>query len=562
MGRGTTDRRVLVVGASRADEATILRLLRVAGIRGLVCHGLGDWAEALDDGAGAAVVTEEAVDDPYLALLERQRKSEPRWSDLPIVLLTLPARESGSAVERFWEIGCGHVTVLERPVRSTALIAAVRTALQSRAAQYAVRDELERRRQAEQVVRAKSALLEEVDRRKDLFLATLGHELRNPLAALDLKLRLIEDGTRSIDESRPRLAAQVEQLTALVDDLLEVSRITQGKVVLRKQPTDLAGVIRRSCEAQDHELRQKHQSLALSLPDRLDVEADPLRLEQVVTNLLLNASRYTPVHGRIELEARSEEGSAVLVVRDTGPGLERAELETIFEPFVQADTMSGGLGIGLALVKGLVEQHGGRVEAESAGRGQGAVFTVRLPVGRVRGQRAARRPRSAARLPRPLRVLIVDDQRDYADSLALLVGRMGADVRVANAVEEALDVAPAFRPEAMLVDLKLPDGTGYDLLARLREEEWAADALFLAITGFGSEETEERAREAGFAERLVKPVDTPRLRALLQGAADGSPPGEAGDASVGPSGRTDTAESTATDEATAPHTAAAIPRAR
>jgi len=364
------------------------------------------------------------------------------------------------------------------------------------------------------VLNEKTRLLVEEDQRKGFFLAALGHELRNPLAALDAAMRVIEQGIRSSADLQPLMATQVEQLKRLVNDLLEISRITRGTIALRKTRTDLVALIRRVAASVEAGPRTKQQQLVLPT-ESVHAHVDEVRLEQVLANLLTNASKYSPEGARIEVSAWRERQDVLIAVRDEGRGLRSEDLRRIFEPFEQVDSRGGGLGIGLALAKRLVELHDGSIEAASEGSGRGSVFTLRLPVGEadsaVVAPDAGRIPEA---LPRGTRVLVVDDQRDNADTLGMLLNAQGADVRCAYTGADAIEQARSWRPQVALVDLGLPDMTGYAVAEQIRAAQ-GEGVLLLAVTGFGDPAADVRAKRAGFAERLVKPIDHQRLDALI-----------------------------------------------
>lgn len=350
----------------------------------------------------------------------------------------------------------------------------------------------------------------------DLLLATVGHELRNPLAALDLELRLLRGSVDDVDPIHARMGSQLQRLTSFANGLFEMSRLTYDKVELRKVPTDLVAVVRSVTEGVAAEIHDRKQRLVLCLPERLYVEGDPARLAQVVSNLISNASRYTPERGRIEVSGLRDRDEVVFGVRDTGLGFRQEDLESMFEPFVQLDGTKGGLGIGLALVKGLVELHGGTVSGQSEGPGQGCSFTVRLPVGAVGNTGPEARRGSIPRLSRRVRTLIVDDYAGFADSLALVLGRMGAETLCACSGADGIDKARTWNPDAMLVDLGLPDMTGYEVAQSVRS--WARDrkVLLIAVTGFADGSSGRMAGCAGFDGRLAKPIDTDRMYELLE----------------------------------------------
>lgn len=377
-------------------------------------------------------------------------------------------------------------------------------------------EEITQSKKLEQVLRQKTAVLTEEDRRMDLLLATVGHELRNPLAALDLELRLLQDGVEDVETIHARMGSHLQRLASFANDLLEMSRITYSKLELRKVPTDLVAVVRSAAEGAASDIREKKQKLVLCLPECLYVGGDPARLAQVVSNLIANASRYTPERGQIEVRGQREHDQVVIAVRDTGLGLRPEQLESVFERFVQDGPTKGGVGIGLALVKGLVELHGGTVSVQSDGPGRGCLFTVRMPVGEVGKTPPEAKRRSIRRLSRSVRVLIVDDHGDYADSLALLLSRMGAETLCAYSGADGIEKARMWNAEVMLVDLGLPDMMGYEVAQSIRSDPRGKGVLLIAVTGFSDGRSGQLAQCAGFDDRLVKPIDAERMHELLE----------------------------------------------
>jgi PAS domain S-box-containing protein len=369
------------------------------------------------------------------------------------------------------------------------------------------------------------AELREADRLKDEFLAMLAHELRNPLAPVRNALHVLKQpgaNGEMVRQVRDVAERQVQHMARLLDDLLDVSRISRGRIELRKEAMDVAAVLRRSVEAVRPLIEERRHELTLALPaGALRVEADPTRLEQVLTNLLNNAAKYTDPGGRIGLTAERAGDEVVVRVRDTGIGIAPGMLPRIFDLFVQAerrlDRAQGGVGIGLTLVKKLVELHGGRIEAASGGLGQGSEFVVSLPA--LADERPCERGRAAeqgeaAALP-CRRILVVDDNQDAADSLGLLLRLAGQDVRTAYDGPSALDQVQAFRPALVFLDIGMPGMDGYEVARRLRQQSDLKDVVLVALTGWGQEEDRRRSREAGFDRHLVKPVEPSALEALL-----------------------------------------------
>jgi signal transduction histidine kinase/DNA-binding response OmpR family regulator len=373
--------------------------------------------------------------------------------------------------------------------------------------------------------------IQEADRRKNEFLATLSHELRNPLAPMRTALHAMHLAGLWPDEARAlrgMLERQIEHMSRLVDDLLDVARITQGKIRLRKEKVDLAAKIMRVLETCRAPIEEARHQLCVSLPkERIWVEGDRVRLQQILENLLTNAGKYTKPGGRIDVSLSAEQGEAVIRVRDTGVGIAPEMLPKIWEMFAQAENSSdqakSGLGIGLSLARQLVHLHGGSISATSAGLDKGSEFTVRLPLlSAAAAENAAAEtaapaetgktePSSAARR----RILVVDDNADAADSLGVLLGIWGHEVEIAHDAVSALQAARKFDPEVIFLDIGLPEMNGYEVARRIREEAGPARVKFIALSGYGAERDQLRSREAGFDLHLVKPVDPRRLSAAI-----------------------------------------------
>lgn len=358
--------------------------------------------------------------------------------------------------------------------------------------------------------------LREADRQKSAFLATLSHELRNPLAPIRFALQSLDGPPANAARARQVIGRQVDHLVRLVDDLLDLTRITHNKVQLQRRAVDVQQCLREAADAVAHEVQRGGHDLLITAPvSALWVHADADRLVQILVNLLTNAARYTPAGGRIELGAEPAGDQVIFRVRDTGAGLAPADLDRVFDMFVQVgDGRHGGLGIGLALVKGLVELHGGTVEAESAGTGKGAEFRIRLPrsadmPGRAVSDRTS--PVNGARS-----ILVVDDNVDAADTLRQLLVLRGHHVRVAYNAVDALQSAQAHAPEVGLVDLGMPGMDGLTLATQLRTDPRTAGMQLIAITGWGQDEDRRRALAAGFDAHVTKPADLGVLLTLME----------------------------------------------
>ena len=370
------------------------------------------------------------------------------------------------------------------------------------------------------------AALREADRKKDEFLATLAHELRNPLAPVMHAVKLMDSAAASDSQrqwGREVIARQVQRMALLLDDLLDVSRITRGRLELRKEYVDLQSLVNSAVETARPLIDAKNHVLTVNLPaDPIELEVDPLRLSQALSNLLTNAAKYTDAQGHIALSACQDSAGLVIRVTDNGIGIEPNVIKGLFEMFSQIDSAidraEGGLGIGLALVKGLASLHGGSVQATSAGLGQGSEFTIRLPRSVVVERRAAGPDapdgRSAPSGPR-CKVVIADDNRDAADSLKLLLELSGHDTFVAYNGQQALDVGSRERPLAFVLDVGMPDMTGYEVARRIRQQAWGRAALLLAVTGWGQDDDKEKAKAAGFDQHFTKPVNPQQVEEVL-----------------------------------------------
>jgi PAS domain S-box-containing protein len=374
------------------------------------------------------------------------------------------------------------------------------------------------RKQAELAVR-------QSDRRKDEFLAVLAHELRNPLAPIGAGIEILRrapDDPAMVRRVTVTMARQTQQLVRLVDDLLEVARISAGKLTLRIEPLVIGDVVRDAVAAVQPFIDSLEHVLTISVPDEsVVVDGDAARLTQVVANLLHNAARYTPRGGRIRLLVHIECESAVISVRDNGSGISAEALPNVFELFYQggnsADPAKPGLGIGLTLAKKVVELHGGTISAESAALNQGSTFTVRLPL----SHSALRQTGNGDASPSigKQRVLIVDDNADAAETLQMLMRTLvSGEVEIASSGDEALRLGARLHPNVVLLDLGMPNMDGYEVARRMRGESWGKSALLIAITGWGQEEHRRRSREAGFDRHMTKPADPDALRAVLNGA--------------------------------------------
>ena len=380
------------------------------------------------------------------------------------------------------------------------------------------------RKEADEKLRHLAAELSELNNRKDEFLATLAHELRNPLAPIRNGLQMMKlagGQTATAEKARTMMERQLTQMVRLVDDLMDVSRINQGKLELRKEPIPLGAVLSSAVESSSELFGKKRHDLTINLPSQLlIVDADMTRLAQVFLNLLNNAAKYSDPGGHIQLNVDCQGSDAVVTVKDNGVGIAADQLPHVFEMFTQVnrslDMSQGGLGIGLSLVKRLVEMHGGSVEGKSDGPGKGSEFVVRLPLVIEASQPQLHDVEDGPAAMTPsLRILVVDDNRDGADSLSEMLNLMGNDTRTAYDGQQGVDIAEVYRPDLVLLDIGLPKLNGYEACRHIRQQPWGKDTVLVAVTGWGQDKDRRRTREAGFDHHLVKPVDPQDLITLL-----------------------------------------------
>ncbi|HXC51463.1 MAG TPA: ATP-binding protein [Candidatus Limnocylindrales bacterium] len=396
------------------------------------------------------------------------------------------------------------------------------------------RDVAEKRR-ADRELAESRANLQAADRRKDEFLATLAHELRNPLAPIRNSLqimRLAGDDKPVVEQAVATMERQVDQMVHLVDDLLDVARISRGKIELRRERVELAGIVQQAVDLCRPLAENMRHEIRVSLPaEPLHLQADAVRLSQVLGNLIHNACKYTERGGRIELVAEPHDGELVVAIKDTGIGIPPDMLPRVFEMFTQVDQTreraQGGLGIGLTLAKELVEMHGGTIEVHSEGRGRGTEVVVRLPL-MVEHQSGRERVPSQPGHTSPVwRILVVDDNEDSAESLSMLLRLQGHDSSTAHDGPRAIELAEQIRPELVLLDIGLPRMNGLEVCRRIREQAWGRTMIVVALTGWGQEEDRLRSKEAGFDHHLVKPVQFAELTRMIASLAVApcTPPG-------------------------------------
>jgi signal transduction histidine kinase len=484
------------------DAALALDFLAENGIAASAFESIGQLGGELPADAGCIVLAAEALVDAGTPGLRELLELQPAWSDLPLVLVAGTGTGPGLLVEHAFP-HAGNITLLERPLNPLTLVSAVRVGLRARARQMEVRDLLQKR--------------DEALRQRDEFLAMLAHELRNPLAPIRNAVHLLKalrTEEPMIARTRDILERQVSHMTRIVDDLLDVARLERGKINLKLERLDLNGAVRAAMDAFTpgaHEV-----TLQLS-EEALAVDGDAVRLDQLVTNLLVNAAKFTPAGGRIELQTRREGGMALFSVRDSGIGIRPEMLEAVFAPFAQDDRSlarsAGGLGIGLSIARSIAALHGGSLQAASEGLNRGAVFEVRLPLS-TRPAAPAREAPPAASARRRKRILVVEDNADIRESLSMVLRLWGHEVLLAETGDEGLALALREKPDIALIDIGLPGMSGYELAVAVRARA-AAPIRLVAMTGYGQPADRARASQAGFDQHLLKPVEAEVLEELL-----------------------------------------------
>lgn len=509
--------RVLLVAPTQRDEAVTRRLLEDAGFEVAAERDFHRITDMVAAGVGTLLITDITLADPGIPMLMAALRIQPTWSALPVVALCQQGAESPAVAQLLRRVH--NAIVLDRPASKRGLLSALTAARHARRAQYVIRDQIRKLQQAEEALR-------QADRRKDEFLATLAHELRNPLAPMRTGLAVLErtgPGDERSARVRGMMDRQLAQMVKLIDELLDVSRIATGKIVLRAEPLDMREIVRVAVENCDSAIRESAHQIKLDIPESsITVLGDAARLSQVVTNLIGNAVKYTPPNGLIRIALLREGGQAILRVADNGLGIPGDMLEQVFELFAQVnhtlDRSQGGLGIGLSLVRRLVELHGGRVVARSEGTGQGSTFEMSLPLTARRASSGmAAAPIPAAQLQaRQLKVLIIDDNVDAADSLGMLLQSLGHETRVAYGGLPGIDAICSFGPEAVFCDIGMPGVNGLDVAATIHSRADTPAPVLIALTGFGTDADRERTRLAGFDFHLTKPANWESVCEILQ----------------------------------------------
>jgi signal transduction histidine kinase/ActR/RegA family two-component response regulator len=535
------DERVLILAPTGRDASLTEKYLDEASITVEACASMEELCTEAEVGAGAALISEEALTSHALQCLVEALSQQPAWSDFPLVILT-----SGGAGATPTNLGAlkllgevGNMTLIERPTRVITLVSSIQSALRARRRQYQVREHLdaEKRAQEEAVEARKQA--EAANRAKDLFLATLSHELRTPLTAVLGWAHILR--RMKLDDETAQHGLQIIERNAisqnqLIQDLLDVSRIITGKLRLDVRPVELGPIIEAALDSVRQAIEAKTLELDVEYGTQSDVvKGDPDRLQQVVWNLLSNAIKFTSKGGSIGVKLERHGSDVQIKVSDTGQGISPEFLPHVFERFRQEDGTTtrthGGLGLGLAVVRHLIEQHGGTVSAESAGEQLGSTFTVNLPIIAVnkRGVEAESKADEVAvqaqlddpELLKGVRVLLVDDQPDARELLTLVLTHAGAEATAADSSAMALEMLVEHRFDVLVSDIGMPDEDGFTLISRMKSlsTQEGGSIPAIALTAYATDEDRKRVLAAGFVEHLPKPVEPAELVATIASLA-------------------------------------------
>lgn len=499
----TAEKRIVVYAPVGRDALLASKVFESAGFHCCICKNAREIVDELGRGAGALFIVEEALAAGALQPLARYVADQPNWSDLPILVLTNHGVDSHDLLNVIEKLG--NVTLLERPVRAASLVSAARSALRGRDRQYQMR---------------------ETERLKDEFLASLGHELRNPLAPIRTSMQVLNHmfpAASQVRDVTQVVERQVAHLTRLVDDLLDVARITSGKVGLQREPILLSAMVAHAIEICGPLLEAGQHKVDVSQPaGEVLLDGDPARLVQSLANVLANAIKFTPDPSTIIFSAEVDQENVVFRIKDSGVGLGCESLSRIFDMFAQSDPVRGqslgGLGIGLSLTKRFIEMHGGKIHASSEGIGHGCEFVLTLPIVLPPPSGVAAESIGYADAPvsgTGVRILVVDDNADGADMLQMMLQMDGYTVFKAYDGQQAIETVRQSRPHAVILDIGLPDMDGYEAARRIRQQAAGKDIVVIALTGWGDADARRLTKEAGMDHHLVKPVNLHLLRRHL-----------------------------------------------
>jgi len=519
--RTNLERRVLLLAPTARDGEATRNILRSVDIECVVFGALEPLCAEMQYGTGAVMVSEETVNADIGECLPRAINGQPVWSDVPIILLTRSGAESPTIERALTTLG--NVSLVERPIRISTLVSVIRTALRARERQYEVRDYLSERQKNEQALREARDAAESASRAKDRFLAVLSHELRTPLTPVMMAAALLERSKDLPDAARESVAMirrNVDLECRLIDDLLDLSRVIAGKMRVKNLPLRIHELLSQTLQYCTSPIYGKRIKVMQEYNASNDnVSGDVARLQQVFWNLLSNATKFTPENGQISLRTyNNDAGRLVVEVQDSGEGIPQDALPKIFDAFEQGDArvthQFGGLGLGLAIAKAVIDLHGGTISASSEGKGRGSTFTVELQTVAMPEKQPSRLPAAVRDAKKPMtRVLLVEDHPDTADVMSGLLTALGHRVTTADTVKAALDLAQHESFDVVVSDIGLPDASGYELMAAIKQKYLLPG---IALSGYGMEEDVQRSRKAGFADHLVKPVDILALEAVIR----------------------------------------------
>jgi signal transduction histidine kinase/CheY-like chemotaxis protein len=519
---------VLIYLALPTDEVFLSETLGQEHLKHKLFTSIEDLCLQINGKCGAAIFSEELFVEGIPSPLGEALEKQPSWSDLPLIVLTSGSDETSRTIRRELRLidQIRHVTFLERPVRRLTLLSAIFVALRARERQFETCHHLaELQRLKDELIRQSNRLID-ADRRKDDFLAVLSHEIRGPLSAMGSAVKLLQfDRTPERDQwIADVLSRQVKNLTHLTNDLLDVTRISRGKIKLRSDLISLPEIMFKVASSMRPVVGERNQCLDLDIPhDKIHVCGDAVRIEQIISNLITNASKYSAAGKSIVLGLRRESGMAKISVLDQGVGLSLDAIEHVFDPFMQVDTTldrsAGGLGIGLSLVKVLTELHGGTVSVSSPGPGKGSTFSVSIPESPPNARVLENCMEEDSKPASSKRVLIVDDNRDAAIGLAAVLENSGHRVILAHDGFEAMEKVTELRPDALVLDIGLPGMDGYEVAETIRSNKGQFQPLIVAVTGYGQERDRRLSKLAGFDYHLTKPVDDRQLLSILKDAA-------------------------------------------
>ena len=497
--------RILIAAPVGRDAELIRAQLEKAGLSCETFEDIDALCREFDSGAGAMLFTKEALPPKAIYSLVRALEQQPAWSEVPVMILAgLPSLETKPRSYRQLA-RLTNITLIDRPVRIQSLISAAQSALNARRRQYEVRDLMDK--------------LEDRVHERDRFLAILGHELRNPLGAILLASQMTEEDGKLSGEHARLIERQSRHLTRIVNDLLDLSRVVSGKIVIKPQLVDLRRLAQQALQTLQESARAHDVRVELQMPDEpLWVSADPVRVDQVINNVLNNAIKYTPENGRVTVTLMRDGCQAVVRIDDDGVGIAPERIGTIFELFAQAENAigrsQGGMGVGLALVRNLIELHGGSIEAKSDGVGKGSCFTMRFPISVAAAAQEHRPAREEKRSMPPRCIVIVEDNTDVRELLRLRLHRLGHDVHAVSDGVSGVATIIRTKPHMALIDIGLPRLDGYQVATQVRSQ-LGQDVVLVAVSGFGQPEDKRKAAEAGFDDHLTKPADVQDIEDLL-----------------------------------------------